>query len=275
MHHDTKLMLASLLACGVDPAKSTLFRQSDVLEHAQLGWIMGCLTTMPRISAFPQYKEKSASMKEIPLGLFTYPVLQSADILLYKATEVPVGEDQVQHIQLAQHLANRFNNKFGNVFPYPKAILSDSDAAARIKSLRAVDKKMSKSEPDAKGRLEIIDTRDVLLEKCKKAITDFTSEVSYDPEKRPGVSNLISIHGLLTGKSNEEVVHESSGLTTAQYKLVVAEVVNEKLAPIRNEITRLLDDKHHLDSVFKLGKEKAQATAATTMEEVRKAIGFS
>ncbi|CAB3381191.1 Hypothetical predicted protein [Cloeon dipterum] len=189
---------ASLLASGIDAEKCILFLQSSVSRHAELSWVLACLATMPRLGHLPQYKEKSASMKEIPLGLFIYPVLQSADIMLYKATHVPVGEDQLQHIQLAQHLGNTFNARYGHTFPPIKAMVEES-GVARLRSLRNPEKKMSKSDPDPKSRISLVDEPKVIVEKCKKAITDFTSEVTYDPEGRRGVATLIDLVSLCTG----------------------------------------------------------------------------
>lgn len=167
LRKNTLLMIASLLASGIDPKKCTLFLQSSVKNHTELCWILGCLTTMARLSHLPQYKEKSSKLKEIPLGLFVYPVLQAADILLYKSTHIPVGEDQLQHLQLAQHLGRLFNHKFGQVFPNCHAMVAE-DLSCRVKSLRDPTKKMSKSDPDPKSCLMLTDTPDVLIEKCKK-----------------------------------------------------------------------------------------------------------
>ncbi|KAJ4439141.1 hypothetical protein ANN_15098 [Periplaneta americana] len=208
-------LAATLLACGIDPDKSILFQQSRVPEHTQLCWVLGCITTMPRLAHIPTYKEKSLTLKEVPLGLYIYPVLQAADILLYRATQVPVGEDQTQNLQLVQHLAKIFNNRHGPTFPVPEAIMADS-SISRLKSLRDPSKKMSKSDQDPRSRIEITDTPEDLLEKCKKAVTDFTSEVTFDPEKRPGVANLITIHSLFTGLDPAEVCKQARGLDTGR-----------------------------------------------------------
>lgn len=206
---------ASLLACGIDPKKATLFLQSSVKEHSELCWILSCITTMARLTHLPQYKEKSAKMKEIPLGLYLYPVLQAADIMLYKATHVPVGEDQVQHLQLAQSLAKAFNNRFGNTFPMCQPMIAD-DASCRIKSLRDPTKKMSKSDPDPKSCVMITDTPEVIKEKVKKAITDFTSAVTFEPETRPGVTNLLTVHSMVSGKSIQEICDETQSIDTGK-----------------------------------------------------------
>lgn len=208
-------LCASLLACGIDPEKSTLFLQSNVKEHTELSWILGCITTMARLTHLPQYKEKSASMKEIPLGLYLYPVLQAADIMLYKATHVPVGEDQAQHLQLAMSLAKVFNHRFGKTFPLCKPIIAD-DSSARIKSLRDPTKKMSKSDPDKKSCIMITDRPEVIKEKVKKAVTDCTSAVTFEPESRPGVANLLTMHSMVSGSVPEEICEEVDMIDTGK-----------------------------------------------------------
>jgi len=267
-------MAASLLACGLDHEKCIVFQQSKVPQHTELSWVLGCLTTLPRLGQLPQFKEKSAKMKEIPLGLYVYPVLQSADILLYKATQVPCGEDNFQHIQLAQHLAKLFNNKFGTVFPRPSAVAYD-DFSSRLKSLRDPLKKMSKSDPNSKSRIELTDNQDEVVEKCKKALTDFNSNVTFEPETRPAVANLIILHSLCSGLDPHTICHQSSHLTTAEYKLVVAEAVNELLQPIRQRYLQLLNEPAYLISVLDIGAEKATKIAEKTWMEVQSAIGFT
>ncbi|KAG5325148.1 SYWM protein, partial [Pseudoatta argentina] len=213
LRENTLLMTATLIACGIDYKRSILFQQSKVPMHTELCWILGSITTMARLAHLPQFKEKSESLKNVPLGLYIYPVLQTADILLYK-THVPVGQDQAQHIQLAQDLVQIFNRQFGQTFPVPRTLINGP--SQRIKSLRDPTKKMSKSHTDSKSRLNLLDEPDKLLEKVKKAVTDFTSEVTYDPEKRPGVANLINIHSLFTGQTTEEICKEAVGLNTGQ-----------------------------------------------------------
>ncbi|XP_065164976.1 tryptophan--tRNA ligase, mitochondrial [Atheta coriaria] len=267
-------MTATLLACGIDPEKSILFQQSHVPQHTELCWQLGCICTMARLAHLPQYKEKSENLKDIPLGLFVYPVLQAADILLYKSTHVPVGEDQIQQIQLAQELARMFNNHFGETFPIPHSIVSSS-LNSRLKSLRNPDKKMSKSEPDAKSRITLLDTDDEIRNKFKKAVTDFTSTISYDPEKRPGVSNLVAIHSELTGKSIEEIVADAKHLDTLGYKLLVGEEVAARIRPIREKIIDYSSDPLYIMDVLKTGAEKASEIAERTAKEVRRKMGFN
>ncbi|XP_069668974.1 tryptophan--tRNA ligase, mitochondrial isoform X2 [Periplaneta americana] len=267
-------LAATLLACGIDPDKSILFQQSRVPEHTQLCWVLGCITTMPRLAHIPTYKEKSLTLKEVPLGLYIYPVLQAADILLYRATQVPVGEDQTQNLQLVQHLAKIFNNRHGPTFPVPEAIMADS-SISRLKSLRDPSKKMSKSDQDPRSRIEITDTPEDLLEKCKKAVTDFTSEVTFDPEKRPGVANLITIHSLFTGLDPAEVCKQARGLDTGRYKLVVADVIQESLKPLRLRVQEYMSEPQYVEQVLEQGAERASQVAHETWNDVRAKVGLS
>ncbi|XP_016111586.1 tryptophan--tRNA ligase, mitochondrial [Sinocyclocheilus grahami] len=264
-------MAASLLACGIDPTRSILFQQSQVSEHSELSWILGCLTSMPRLRHLPQWKMKSKQKNEGSVGLYTYPVLQAADILLYKSTHVPVGEDQIQHLELAQDLARIFNSQYGEFFPEPRALLSGT---RKVKSLRDPSSKMSKSDPQKLATVFLTDTPDDIVLKIRRAVTDFTSEVTYEPESRPGVSNLVSMHAAVSGQSVEEVVRLAEGMDTGQYKNVVAEAVVQKLQPIRLEIQRLRADRGHLESLLAKGAEKAHSLAAPVMTEVRKLVGF-
>ncbi|XP_007255668.3 tryptophan--tRNA ligase, mitochondrial [Astyanax mexicanus] len=265
-------MAASLLACGIDPARSILFQQSVVSEHAELCWILGCLTSMPRLRHLPQWKMKSKQKNEGSVGLYTYPVLQAADILLYKATHVPVGEDQVQHLELAQDLARIFNNKYGELFPEPRALLSST---RKVKSLRDPSCKMSKSDPQKFATIFLTDTPEDIVFKIRRAVTDFTSEVTFDPEGRPGVSNLVSLHAAVSGLTVEDVLIQARGLDTGKYKNLVSEAVVQRLQPIRLEIQRLRADRGHLLSVLAEGAAKARSLAAPVMTEVRKRVGFS
>ena len=221
-------------------------------------------------------------MKEIPLGLYLYPVLQAADILLYKGTRVPVGEDNLQNVELSRRLARSFNNKFCKektpIFPIPEPILvgeeNTGDGAARIRSLRDPTKKMSKSDSDRKSCIYINDTTKDILEKCKKAVTDSTSELTYDPIGRPAVSNLISIHSALTGMSPSEICLDCKGLDTGKYKLYLAQILTEHFTPIREHSEYLINNKDHLESVLKLGEDAARNIAAETMGEVSKLVGL-
>ncbi|XP_030567558.1 uncharacterized protein LOC115767419 isoform X1 [Drosophila novamexicana] len=266
-------MAATLLACGVDPAQSTLFVQSAVMEHSELNWILNSLTTMPRLAQLPQFKEKSRMVRDVPLGLFVYPVLQAADIMLYKATHVPVGIDQLQHIQLAQHLARNFNTRYGEMFPVCTPMIEENDGS-RILSLREPSKKMSKSDQNPKGTINLSDTPDQIKEKIKKAVTDFTSDISYSPKIRPGVSNLVNIHAQVTGVDIATVVEEAKQLDTAKYKERVAEAIIEHLRPIREKINLNLTNRNELIYMLEMGSEKARKAAQQTMCEIKQRLGL-
>ncbi|KAM9688622.1 tryptophan--tRNA ligase, mitochondrial [Trichechus inunguis] len=265
-------MTAALLACGINPEKSILFQQSQVSEHTQLSWILTCMVRLPRLQHLHQWKAKTAKQKhDGTMGLLTYPVLQAADILLYKSTHVPVGEDQVQHMELVRELAQGFNKKYGEFFPVPKPILT---SMKKVKSLRDPAAKMSKSDPDKLATVRITDSPEEIVLKFRKAVTDFTSEVTYDPASREGVSNIVAIHAAVTGLTVDDVVRQSAGMDTARYKLVVADAVIEKFAPIKNEIEKLKMDKDHLEKVLQLGAAKAKELAYPVCQEVKKLVGF-
>ncbi|RWS24994.1 hypothetical protein B4U80_11373 [Leptotrombidium deliense] len=270
-----RLLVASLLACGIDAEKCILFQQSSVTEHALLCWVLGCLTTMSKLSFLPQYREKSANLKSIPFGIYVYPVLQTADIILYKSDEVPVGDDQWPHLNYARELTEKFNYKFGKIFPIPKAIIDKDSHSKRIKSLRNPEKKMSKSDSDPKSRINLDDDSDAIRGKVMKAVTDHNSRVTFNLEERPGVSNLLILHSLTSGVPIDKICEESSHLTTAEYKQVVAECIIEHLTPIRKKLIEVLDDKLYVEEILRKGSLKANQIATTTMDEVKKAIGFS
>ncbi|XP_015250531.1 PREDICTED: tryptophan--tRNA ligase, mitochondrial [Cyprinodon variegatus] len=264
-------MAASLLACGINPEKAILFQQSQVSEHAELSWILGCLTSMPRLRHLPQWKMKSKQKNEGSVGLYTYPVLQAADILLYKSTHVPVGEDQVQHLELAQDLARIFNNHYGELFPEPRALLSSTQ---KVKSLRNPSAKMSKSDPQTMATITITDSPDDIALKIRRAVTDFISEVTFDPEQRPGVSNLVTIHAAVAKLSVEEALSQASGMDTGAYKGLVSEAVIQRLTPIREELQRLRADRAHLEGLLAQGQLRARELAAPVLAEVRHRVGF-
>uniref|UniRef100_A0A8C5MCJ3 Tryptophan--tRNA ligase, mitochondrial n=1 Tax=Leptobrachium leishanense TaxID=445787 RepID=A0A8C5MCJ3_9ANUR len=270
LRHSMLDMTACLLACGIDPEKSCIFQQSQVPEHTELGWILSCLTSMSRLKQLPQWKMKS-QQNEGSVGLFTYPVLQAADILLYRSTHVPVGDDQVQHLELTQDTARKFNKRYGDFFPVPVALMGTSK---KIRSLRDPSSKMSKSDPQTLATIRLTDTPEEIVTKIRKAVTDFTSEVTYDPESRPGVSNLISIHSAMTELGVEDIVRQSQGLETAQYKLLVADAVVEKLRPIREEIQRLQGDPDFLKKVLDSGAQTARQLASPVYDAVCKMVGF-
>ncbi|EDW94666.1 tryptophan--tRNA ligase [Drosophila yakuba] len=266
-------MAATLLACGIDPTKSTLFVQSAVAAHAEFNWILSSLTTMPRLAQLPQFREKSRLLKDVPLGLYVYPVLQAADIMLYKATHVPVGADQIQHIQLAQHLAKTYNSRYGETFPVCTAIIEDGDAS-RVLSLRDPSKKMSKSEANPKATINLCDSPDLITQKIKKAVTDFTSDITYNPGKRAGVSNLVNIHAQVTGQPIKTVVDEAATLDTAKYKDRVAEAVVEHLRPIREQIQHHMTRRNEMMYLLEVGAEKARQQAHQTLNDVKQRLGL-
>ncbi|EDX10912.1 tryptophan--tRNA ligase [Drosophila simulans] len=266
-------MAATLLACGIDPTKSTLFVQSAVAEHAEFNWILSSLTTMPRLAQLPQFREKSRLLKDVPLGLYVYPVLQAADIMLYKSTHVPVGADQIQHIQLAQHLSRIYNGRYGETFPVCTAIIEDGDAS-RVLSLRDPSKKMSKSEANPKATINLCDSPDLITQKIKKAVTDFTSDITYNPGKRAGVSNLVNIHAQVTGQSIKTVVNEAATLDTAKYKDRVAEAVVEHLRPIREQIHHHMTKRNEMIYLLEVGAEKARQQARQTLNDVKQRLGL-
>ena len=234
-------MTASLIACGLNPEKCILFQQSKVHLHTQLCWVLASLTTMGKLGQQAQLREKRKILPDLSAALYMYPILQAADILLYKATHIPVGEDQISHLNLASHLARLFNGKFGDTFPVPEAFINE-DASRRLKSLRDPTKKMSKSDPDPKSRINLSDTPEEIKLKFKKAVTDCNSAVSYDPEARPGISNLVVIHSSLTGKSVNLICSEASGLESGNYKMKMADEVIEALRPIRERYNHLVNE---------------------------------
>ena len=275
LRENTLTMAASLIGCGLDTEKAIVFQQSKVHQHTELCWILGCLFTVPNLQRLSQYKDKSKNLKEVPLGLFIYPVLQAADILLYKATHVPVGEDNLQNVEVTRHIARSFNHRFKKeVFPIPSTVLVTEESSRRIRSLRNPEKKMSKSDPDSKSCVYVTDDPDTVLSKVKKAVTDCQSEVTFEPETRPGVSNLVCIHSRVSGKDPEEICKEVSGKDTGQYKLIVAEAIIEHFKPINQNISYLLKNKDHLEHLLSKGSDRATELAHITLTEVQNAVGL-
>ena len=265
---------AQLIALGIDPKKSTLFVQSHVAEHNQLGWIMECIAGFGEASRMTQFKDKSAKggADSARVGLFTYPMLQAADILLYQAHFVPVGEDQRQHIELTRDLATRFNSRFGETFRLPEGYILK--AGAKIYDLQEPTSKMSKSSGSVAGVLEIMDTPEANTKKIKSAATDAGREVKFDEKEKPGISNLLTIHSSLSGRSIAEIENEFAGKGYGDFKAQVAEVVVEYLRPIRDHALELLKDEAHLLTLLHRGGEKAQKTAASTLETTYKNLGL-
>ena len=265
--------LALYMACGLDEKKNTLFVQSHVPAHAELGWILDCYTMFGELSRMTQFKDKSAKHSQnINAGLFTYPSLMAADILLYQTDLVPVGIDQKQHLELSRDIAMRFNQIYGDTFTVPEGYISTD--TMKIMSLAEPTAKMSKSDPNQNAVVYILDSKDDIIRKFKKAVTDSDAEVKYDPENKPGVSNLITIYGAFTGKSADEVEREFAGSGYGDFKLAVGEACADGLAPVREEFARLMADKSHLESVMKAGADEAAYYARKTMSKVRRKIGF-
>jgi len=267
------VLLASLIACGIDPDENTLFIQSHVPAHAQLSWVLNCYTMYGELSRMTQFKDKSSKNADnINAGLFTYPALQAADILLYQADYVPVGADQKQHVELTRDIAIRFNGIYGDVFKLPEAYIPK--VGARIMNLQNPTSKMSKSEVADGGCITLMDKPEDIIRSFKRAVTDSETVVRYDLKNKPGVSNLISIYSVCTGKTFTEVEQEFEAKGYGELKASVGAAVVELLRPIREKATSLLDDKAYLEDVFKKGAEKASYTANKTLRKVYKKIGF-
>ena len=266
-------LLTLYIAAGLDPEKNCLYYQSHVSGHAELSWILNCFTYMGELNRMTQFKDKSAKHADnINAGLFTYPVLMAADILLYQADFVPVGEDQKQHVELTRDIAKRFNGIYGDVFKMPEPYIPK--VGARIMSLANPEAKMSKSEDEDPGRVCLMDKPEDIMRLFKRAITDCESEVRYDPEKKKGISNLMTIYSAATGRSFAEIEQEFAGRGYGDFKKAVGESVVELLRPIREEATRLLADKAYLQKVCQEGAEKASYIAEKTLRKVYKKIGF-
>ena len=265
--------LAQYIACGLDPEKNTLFIQSHVPQHSELGWILQCYTMFGELSRMTQFKDKSSKNTDnINGGLFTYPSLMAADILLYQADLVPVGEDQKQHVELTRDLAQRFNSIYGETFKVPEPYIRK--VGARVMSLGTPTSKMSKSDPN--GCVFFMDTPDVIAKKFKRAVTDCDVEncVRYAPAEKPGVANLMSIYSSVTGKTYEEIEREFAGQGYGAFKPAVGEAVIDMLRPLQDETNRILKDKAYLESVYKEGAAKASYIANKTMRKVKKKVGL-
>lgn len=273
LRRHTLEQLAQYIACGLDPEKNTLFIQSQVPAHAELGWVLNCYTMFGELSRMTQFKDKSArNTDNINGGLFTYPALMAADILLYQPDYVPVGNDQKQHVELTRDIAQRFNSIYGDVFKVPEPYIPKT--GARIMGLTNPESKMSKSIPD--GCVFLMEKPEDIQRKFKRAITDSDTEnwVRYDPEAKPGVSNLMSIYAAVTGRTFDEIETEFAGCGYGKFKPAVGEAVVEALRPIREEAARILADKAYLESVYRQGAQKAAYVAGKTLRKVYKKVGF-
>ena len=267
-----RALLTLYIAAGLDPVKNCIYYQSHVSGHAELAWILNCYTYMGELQRMTQFKDKSAKHADnINAGLFTYPVLMAADILLFQADVVPVGIDQMQHLELTRDIAQRFNGIYGDVFKIPEAYLGK--VGAKIMSLQDPTKKMSKSDENLNASIYLMDDPDTIIRKFKRAVTDSDNEIRYAAEK-PGISNLIDIYRATTGKSVEEVEKEFAGKGYGDFKLAVGESVVDVLKPLQDRVAELSKDKAYIDSIIKNNGERANYVANKTLRKVQKKIGF-
>jgi tryptophanyl-tRNA synthetase len=268
----TRVTAAQFIAGGVDPKRSAVFCQSHVTEHAELGWVMNCLTGFGEASRMTQFKDKTAKGQSATVGLFTYPMLMAADILMYDAAYVPVGEDQRQHLEITRDLAERFNARFGGGLVVPDAYIVKG--SAKIMDLQDPTSKMSKSTSSPKGLIDLMDDPRRIAKNIRSAVTDTDAEIRYDVDAKPGVSNLLVIHSVLSGTPVEELVASFAGRGYGDLKKEVAEVVVERLLPFQQRMAELLDDPAELDRILADGAERAREVAMTTMARVRDRVGL-
>lgn len=267
-------LFALYVAAGLDPEKNCIYFQSHVSSHAELSWILSCYTYMGELNRMTQFKDKSAKHADnINAGLYTYPVLMAADILLYQADVVPVGKDQLQHLEITRDIAQRFNGIYGDVFTIPEAYMGK--IGAKIMSLQDPDKKMSKSDENPNGSIYLMDDPDTIRRKFKRAVTDSDTVVRYDETNKPGVSNLIDIYCAATGKTKEETEKEFDGKGYGDFKAAVGESVVDILAPLQKRFDELKGDKSYLDQMIKANDEKAFYTSQKTLRKVKKKVGLT
>ena len=265
-------LLTLYIAAGLDPEKNIIYYQSHVPAHAELAWILNCFTYMGELQRMTQFKDKSAKHADnINAGLFTYPVLMAADILLYQADVVPVGQDQMQHLEITRDIALRFNNIYGDVFTIPEAYIGK--VGAKIQSLQDPSKKMSKSDENPNASVYMTDDRDTIIRKFRRAVTDSEACVRYSDDQ-PGIKNLITIYSCVSGKSPEEIEREFEGKGYGDFKSAVGEAVADTLAPIQLRQKELLADKAYVDGIIKTNAERAEYLALKTLRKVQKKIGF-
>ena len=270
---NARSLYALYMAAGLDPEKNCIYYQSHVPAHAQLSWILGCFTYMGELNRMTQFKDKAAKHTEnINAGLYTYPVLMAADILLYQADVVPVGQDQKQHLEITRDIAQRFNGIYGDVFTVPEAYIAK--AGAKIMSLQEPQKKMSKSEENPNASIWLLDDRDSIIRKFKRAVTDSDTVVRYAEEKA-GISNLMDIYGCVTGKDSAEIEKEFEGKGYGEFKLAVGEAVADELLPLQKRYGQFIQDKEYLDSMIQKNDEKAAYYASKTLRKVYKKVGFT
>lgn len=261
------------VAAGLDPEKNCIYFQSHVSTHSELSWLLSCFTYMGELNRMTQFKDKAAKHADnINAGLFTYPVLMAADILLYQANVVPVGVDQMQHLEITRDIATRFNNIYGDVFTIPEGYVGEK--GAKIMSLQDPTKKMSKSDENINGSVYLLDDPDTVIRKFKRAVTDSDNEIRYADEK-PGIKNLINIYSATTGKSSEEVEREFDGKGYGEFKMAVGESVVSVLKPLQERMKELTEDKTYIDSMIKQNDEKAFHTSVKTLRKVQKKLGLT
>jgi tryptophanyl-tRNA synthetase len=274
LRNRTRLSVAQLIALGLDPERCTIFVQSHVPEHAQLAWVLSCITGFGEASRMVQFKDKSAKTgaDANSVGLFTYPILQAADILLYQADQVPVGEDQRQHLELTRDLAQRFNTRFGQTFTIPAAYIARD--TAKITDLQDPTAKMSKSASSPNGIIELLEEPSRSAKKIKSAVTDTGREILYDEENKPGISNLLTIYAALTGRTIDELLEQYDGHGYGDLKKDLAEIVVEFVKPIQERTRAYLEDPGYLDKVLAVGADKARAVSAVTLGAAYQNVGF-
>lgn len=271
LRKNIRSLAALYIAAGIDPEKSALFIQSEVPAHAQLGWIMQCISYIGELERMTQFKDKSKGKEAVSAALLTYPPLMAADILLYNADIVPVGEDQKQHLELTRDLAERFNKRYGEVFTIPEPLIPK--VGARIMSLNDPTTKMSKSNPNPKSYISMLDDENTIRKKIKSAVTDSDNSVHYDPENKPAISNLMTIYSACTGKSFAEITDMYAGRGYGEFKADLAEAVIETLKPIQNRYHELVNSEE-LDDILDKGREKANAVASKTLKKAENAMGL-
>ena len=273
LHERSYSVLALYMACGLDPEKNILFVQSQVSGHAELGWLLNCYTYMGELNRMTQFKDKSKKHADnINGGLYTYPVLMAADILLYQADMVPIGQDQKQHLELARNVAERFNNIYGDTFVVPEPFIPKT--GAKIMSLQDPEKKMSKSDTNSNNFVLITEESDSIIKKFKKAVTDSGSEIRFDEENKPGISNLMKIYASIKNLSVQEVENEFSDSRYGDFKIAVGTAVAEELAPIKAKYEELMQDKPYLDRILRTNAERAGELAKPTIDDAYRKVGF-
>lgn len=267
-----RALLTLYIAAGLNPEKNCIYYQSHVSGHAELSWILNCYTYMGELSRMTQFKDKSAkNVENINAGLFTYPVLMAADILLFQADVVPVGVDQKQHLEITRDIAERFNNIYGDVFTIPEPYISK--IGAKVMSLQEPEKKMSKSDQNPNGSIYLMDSPDTIIRKCKRAVTDSKGSIAYQDEQ-PGIKNLIDIYSACTATAPEDIVNEFGGRGYGDFKMAVGETIVSILKPLQEEVVRLEQDKSYIDGIIKNNAEKAGYYANKTLRKVQKKVGF-